>query len=364
VTDGRQDAGGGKPDRSGIRDALVAAALFGASAPLAKGLLAEVAPQTLAGLLYLGSGLGLGAWWWARRGRAREAPLAPADFPWLGLAILFGGLLGPFLLMAGLAQMPASGAALLLNLEAVATAILAWVVFGENVDRRIALGMLTIVAGGALLSWEGHASWGGALGPLLVAAACLCWGIDNNVTLKVSAGDPVQIAALKGIAAGAVNLGLGLWRAGEAPAAAPVAAALALGLASYGVSLVLYVRALRRLGAARTGAYFSTAPFLGTAIALLLWREPVTPLFALAALLMGFGLWLHLSERHEHRHVHEELVHAHLHVHDEHHRHEHGPDDPPGEPHAHPHHHEPLEHGHPHYPDIHHRHRHGRGRRR
>jgi len=352
----------------GVREALAAALLFGASAPLAKLLLDTVSPQTLAGLLYLGAGLGLGGWWWARGAagrsrRAREAPLTRADAPWLGLAVLFGGMIGPVLLMAGLARTPASGATLLLNLEAAFTAALAWIVFGENVSRRIAVGMAAIVAGGVVLSWGGHAGWGGLAGPLLVAGACLAWSIDNNVTQKISAGDPVQIAAVKGIAAGSVNLAIGLSLAGEAPPPSAVAAALGLGLASYGISLVLYVRALRWLGTARTGAYFSTAPFLGAAIAFLLWREPFTVRFAAAALLMGVGLWIHLTERHVHAHVHDELEHSHLHTHDEHHAHDHGSHDPPGEPHVHAHRHERIEHRHHHHPDIHHRHRHGPGRR-
>ncbi|MBA3584007.1 MAG: DMT family transporter, partial [Gemmatimonadetes bacterium] len=336
---------------------------FGASVPLAKGLLATVPPQTLAGLLYLGAGLGLGGIAWARRQRGRrvEASLSRADLPWLALAIGFGGVVAPVLLLAGLTRTPASAGALLLNLEGVFTALIAWTLFRENVDRRIALGMAAIVAGGALLSWGGRAEWGGLLGPLAVAAACLCWGIDNNLTRKVSAGDPVQIAALKGIVAGPVNLGLGFWLEGGMPAPAGAAAALAVGFVSYGLSLMLYVRALRDLGAARTGAYFSAAPFFGAGLGLALWQDPVTPLFVAAATLMGIGLWLHLTERHEHWHVHEPLVHDHLHVHDEHHRHEHASGEQPGEPHSHPHHHAPLAHGHPHYPDLHHRHAHGRG---
>lgn len=346
----------------GVRRALLAAALFGASVPLAKGLLAALPSQILAGLLYLGAGLGLGAVAWARRrsGRRVEASLSRVDLPWLGLAIGFGGVLAPVFLLAGLARTPASAAALLLNLEAVFTALLAWTLFHENVDRRIAVGMAAIVAGGALLSWEGRTEWGGALGPLAVAAACLCWGIDNNLTRKVSAGDAVQIAALKGIVAGPLNLGLGFWIAGEWPRPAAAGAALAVGFVSYGLSIMLYVRALRDLGAARTGAYFSVAPFIGAGLGLALWQDPVTPLFVAAATLMGTGLWLHLTERHEHWHVHEPLVHAHLHFHDEHHRHEHAPDDPPGEPHSHLHRHAPLAHGHTHYPDLHHRHAHGR----
>jgi drug/metabolite transporter (DMT)-like permease len=218
--------------------------------------------------------------------------------------------------------------------------------------------MLAIVAGGVLLSWQGRLVWGGLTGPLLVAGACLAWAIDNNLTQRISASDPVQITALKGLVAGAANAVLALALGARWPATSVVVGALVLGFLSYGVSLVLYVRALRELGTARTGAYFSLAPFIGAAIALLAWREPVTIPFLLGALLMAVGLWLHLTERHEHPHMHDLLEHVHAHRHDAHHRHAHGADDPPGEPHTHPHRHEPLTHAHPHYPDIHHRHPH------
>ncbi len=185
----------------GIQSALLAALLFGVSTPLAKGLLAAVSPQVLAGLLYLGSGLGLGTLWlWRRRrGTSGQADLTARDIPWLAGAIGFGGLLGPLLLLIGLTHTPASAASLLLNLEGVFTAVLAWMAFRENVDRRIAAGMLAIVAGGALLAWQGRLEWGGLGGPSAIAGACLCWAIDNNLTQKVSASDPLQIAGIKGV---------------------------------------------------------------------------------------------------------------------------------------------------------------------
>jgi drug/metabolite transporter (DMT)-like permease len=349
---------------AGITQALLAAALFGISTPIAKGLLTGTSPQLLAGLLYLGSGAGLGILWCVQRARGQrsEAPLVRRDLRWLAGAVLFGGVLAPLALMTGLSHTPASASALLLNLEGVFTALIAWVVFAENVDRRIALGMLAIVAGGALLSWQGRLEWGGAVGPLLVACACLGWAIDNNLTQKVSASDPVQIAAIKGIVAGTVNLAIGLALHGVLPSAARMSSAMTLGFFSYGVSLVLFVLAMRLLGTARTGAYFSLAPFVGAAGGLLLWHDRVTPLFFAAAALMAFGLWLHLTERHEHLHVHEPLTHTHRHVHDEHHQHEHGSGDPVGEPHTHEHTHAPLAHAHAHTPDIHHRHGHGHGK--
>jgi drug/metabolite transporter (DMT)-like permease len=347
---------------AGVGYALAAAALFGASTPFAKLLVGRVEPVLLAGLLYLGSGCGLLAWerlWLRRNGhRPSEAALRRADLPWLAGAILFGGVVAPVLLMTGLTATPASTASLLLNTEGVLTALLAWFVFRENFDRRIALGMAAITAGGVLLSWEDGAGVGLSMGALAVAGACLAWAVDNNLTRKVSAGDPVQIAAVKGLAAGTVNVIIALARGAEVPGLETIAACGAVGLVGYGVSLTLFVLALRSLGTARTGAYFSVAPFVGAATSMLLLDDRPTVAFYLAASLMGVGVWLHLTEQHVHEHDHEAMSHDHAHVHDDHHRHAHGPDDPPGEPHSHPHDHCPMRHAHPHYPDIHHRHDH------
>lgn len=350
--------------KRGVGMAIGAAILFGASTPFAKMLLEDVTPQLLAGLLYLGSGLGLSLVWLRRRNQeaiSRETPLAARDVPWLASAIFFGGVLGPLLLVFGLARTPASGASLLLNFEGVFTAVLAWVVFRENVDRRVASGMLAIVAGGVVLSWEGHATWGGLAGPLAIAGACLSWGVDNNLTQKISTGDPVQIAMFKGLFAGSVNAILAILLGAHWPGPSRIGGALLLGFLSYGVSLVLFVFALRYLGTARTGAYFSTAPFVGALLSLVLFRERLTTSLLGAAGLMLVGVWLHLTERHDHEHRHDALLHDHAHVHDEHHQHIHGPEDPPvtdPTPHAHVHRHAPLMHSHAHYPDIHHRHAH------
>lgn len=343
--------------------AIASAALFGASTPLAKALLGGgVDPWMLAGLLYLGSGVGLGAIRIARRlaGAApAETPLTRADLPWLALVVLAGGVAGPVLLMVGLAATPASSAALLLNLEGLATMAIAWLAFRESVDRRLMLGAFAILAGALILSWRGGPEGVGP-GALAIVGACLAWGIDNNLTRKLSSADPVQIALIKGLCAGAVNLGLAFAHGAHIPAAPQIAAAAVIGFLGYGVSLSLFVLALRGLGAARTGAYFSTAPFIGAVIAVAMFHEPVTLQLLAAAALMGLGLYLHLAEQHEHEHVHEAMEHAHRHVHDAHHQHAHGPDDPPGEPHAHWHRHAPMVHRHPHFPDLHHRHRHAR----
>lgn len=350
---------GGRWNLVGATHALVAAALFGASTPAAKLLIGQLSPVMLAGLLYLGSGIGLGLWWRLRK--RSEARLRRADVPALTGAVVAGGVLAPVLLMSGLRQTPATTASLLLNLEGVLTACLAWFVFRENFDRRIVAGMIAITAGGVVLSWSGQPEWRELVGPLLIGGACLGWAIDNNLTRKVSAADPIQIAAIKGAVGGVVNCGLALALGAQLPAGWTAVSAGVVGLFGYGISLVLFIIALRHIGTARTGAYFSTAPFLGAVLSVLLLREPVTVWLVVAGGLMAVGVWLHLTERHEHEHVHEALEHEHLHHHDEHHQHVHAPTDPPGEPHSHRHRHLPLVHSHAHFPDIHHSHRHGRG---
>ncbi|TAL27575.1 MAG: DMT family transporter [Alphaproteobacteria bacterium] len=344
----------------GVPLALGSAALFGASTPLAKLLIGSIDPWMLAGLLYLGAGIGLAVYSRIKRiigVKTGEAPLRKADAPWLLLVILFGGVAGPVLLMLGLAQVEASAAALLLNLEGLATMLIAWVVFRENVDRRILLGAFAILAGAVLISWQGFGG-GTGVGMLLIAAACLSWGVDNNLTRKLSSADPVQIVTIKGLVAGGVNVGLATLHDTSLPPSSALVAAAVVGFFGYGVSIVCYVHALRHLGTARCGAYFSTAPFIGAALALLLFNEPLTWRLAAAGALMLWGVWLHVTEGHAHDHDHEEMTHEHAHTHDAHHQHEHGPDDPKGEPHVHVHTHKPLRHRHPHFPDLHHRHRH------
>lgn len=348
----------------GAAMAMAAASLFGLSTPLAKILLQRTDPLFLAGVLYLGSGVGLAVLRlasWRGRGMAREPAPAPGDWPWLAGAILSGGVIGPVLLLTGLALTGAGTASLLLNLETVFTALIACFAFRENLGRRIALGMLLIAGGAAVLLLQSPAgATGTALGPLAIAGACLAWAIDNNFTRKVSLADPVVIAMLKGLVAGTVNLGLAM-ALGTHPAATggggAILAGAALGMLGYGLSLVLFVRALREIGAARTGAYFASAPFIGALLAAAL-GEPVTARLLCAGALMLAGLWLHLTERHSHEHEHEPLVHAHRHRHDLHHRHDHGPADPAGEPHSHAHVHVRLRHSHRHFPDAHHSHSH------
>jgi len=309
-------------------------------------------------LLYLGAGIGLAI---IRLGRAAvdlpapEAPLRSTDVPWLAAVVLFGGMIGPLLLMLGLVRTNAISAALLLNLEGLATMSIAWLVFRENVDRRLLLGALAILAGAVVLSWEGHGVRLNS-GAVLVAGACLAWGIDNNLTRKLSSSDPLLIAMMKGLVAGTVNAALALLRGVALPSAGVSAEAAVVGFLGVGVSLVLFILGLRHLGTARTGAYFSLAPFIGALVAIALLHDPLSVKLILSGALMGFGLWMHLAERHEHEHEHDVLEHEHSHTHDVHHRHKH--DGPVTEPHSHWHRHEPMIHTHRHYPDLHHRHGH------
>ena len=342
----------------GIPAALLAALLFGSATPLAKLLLGPVDPWLLAGLLYLGSGIGL-AITRAFTRRPRSA-IAGGDLPWLVAAIALGGVVGPVLLLWGLARLSASTASLLLNLEGVLTALLAWFAFRENVDRRVALGMAAITAGALVLAWPSGGTQGsGAILPTLaVVGACFAWALDNNLTRKVALADATTIAMAKGLAAGAANITLAFLAGTSMPPAGAVAAAGLLGFVSYGVSLVLFVRALRDLGTARTGAYFSTAPFAGAVLSVAIVGDPVTWALAAAMGLMAFGVWLHLTEHHVHRHRHAATDHDHAHSHDAHHQHHHPFPVAPEEVHTHAHHHDPIAHAHEHFPDAHHRHEH------
>jgi len=274
--------------------AIAAAALFGASTPAAKAVVSGVDPLMLAGLLYLGSGVGLTilriasgqTGWMFKR----------ADLPWLAAAVVSGGMAGPALLMLGLTTVTGSAASLLLTLEGVFTALIAWIVFREPFNLRVGLGMVSIVAGAALLSLGGGSGRAAVGGALAIAAACLCWAIDNNCTSRISHTDAPALAAVKGLIAGIVNVGLALTTGAAVPSMGSIALSGLIGLFGYGISLVLFVLALRQVGAARTGAYFSTAPFLGAALSLGLLREAWSWTLLGAGLLMALGVWLHLTE--------------------------------------------------------------------
>jgi drug/metabolite transporter (DMT)-like permease len=341
-----------------VAAALAAAALFGVATPIAKLLLPATGALLLAALLYAGAGIGLAALGLARRvgGRAtREAPLRREDVPLLLGVVLSGGIVAPVLLLLGLERLPAADASLLLNLEAPFTVLLAVALFGEHVGARAVTAIALIVLGACTLG-AGPAPLGGRFGgTALVAAACLAWAVDNNLTQRLSLRDPIAIARVKAIAAGGFNLVLALAAGHALPAAPRVAGALALGSVSYGLSIALAVRAMALLGAARQAALFAVAPFVGAVASALLLGEEVN---LLGGAVMGVGVALLARERHEHTHVHEPIEHDHVHVHDEHHDHEHAGAVDPGEPHSHVHRHERLTHAHPHVSDVHHRHRH------
>lgn len=288
----------------------------------------------------------------------REAPLNRSDLPWLSGAVIFGGIIAPVLLLIGLQQTSASNASLLLNLEGAFTVILACAIFHENLGRRVSVGILAVLLGGLLISWQPTVFGGGLFGPLAIGAACLSWGIDNNLMQRISAGDAREVGAIKGLVAGTFNIFLGIWLGGTLPSATWTVVTLTVGFFTYGLSIMLYILSLRRLGTARTGAYFSAGPFIGAFLGLVLWHESASWSFVVASMVMIMGVWCLLSERHSHLHIHEALVHSHGHVHDEHHQHKHSPHDPSGKPHSHLHEHVPIAHSHTHYPDVHHRHSH------
>jgi len=304
--------------------ALGSAVLFGASTPFAKQLVGEVDPLLLAGLLYLSSGIGLAGFRIVRDRGWKASGLNAGEGRWLLAAIGVGGMAAPVLLMSGLTLTGGAQASLLLNLEAVLTAVIAWLVFRENADRRVILGLCAIVAGGALLSWAPQpVQTQGWSGPLLVALATLCWAIDNNLTRRVSGADAVFVASVKGLVAGALNTGLALVLSRQMPGPGAMVAVFFVGALGFGVSLVLFVLALRGLGTARTGAYYSVAPFVGAALSLLLLGESTSLLFWIAAGLMALGVWLHATEVHDHWHWHGKVHHRHPHYPDAEHRHRH-----------------------------------------
>lgn len=339
---------------------LTAALLFGASAPVAKLLLPALHPLLLAGLLYLGAGLALLVVGLVRpRARAaREAPLSRADHGLLAAITVLGGIVAPVLMLIGLTRVSGVAGALLLNLEGPATVVLAVLIFREHLGAHGLGAVACVIAGGALLAWSPGELRVDVWGVLAIAGACLAWGVDNNLTQRLSLRDPVAIVRGKALGAAACTLTAAIVQGGAWPPVATVGAALVLGSVSYGVSILLDVYALRILGAAREAAFFATAPFMGAVLAVPLLGEGLGRAELGAAVLMAGGVLLLLRERHAHVHTHDPLEHDHVHVHDAHHTHDHDHDGPVIEPHAHPHRHAPITHDHPHLPDLHHRHRH------
>lgn len=344
------------PTLRGAGYGLLAAALFGLSTPLAKRLLGQIEPQMLAGLLYLGAGLGLTLWRWVRP-PSEEAPVQRADLGPLAGVVLAGGLVAPVLMLIGLGRVSGLVGSLLLNLEAPFTIMLA-LLFGEHLGRYGAMAAVCVVAGAGLLKLQPGGLGADGWGVLALAGACLCWAIDNNLTQRLSMRDPFAVVRIKTLAAGSINLALALLLGAHWPSGPVLLAALALGCVSYGVSVVLDAFALRLIGAAREAAFFATAPFVGAVASAGLLGDRLHASDGLAMGVMGLGVVLLLRERHGHVHRHEVIDHEHAHTHDEHHQHVHGPGDPPGDKHSHAHRHAPLQHDHAHVSDLHHRHKH------
>jgi drug/metabolite transporter (DMT)-like permease len=343
--------------RSGLVWAICSALLFGASAPLAKRLLSEVSPIWLAALLYLGAGLGLAlvrAIW--PLPAEREAPLRRRDLPTVAGIVAFGGVLGPLLLLFGLRRLSALAGSLLLNLEAPLTIAVAVVVFHEHLSRREALAVFIVLGSAFLLALAPGSLTATPVGCAAVGGASFAWAIDNNLTGRLSGRDPVAITRVKTLCAGIVNLAIGFAAGAPSPPWRAAGAAMLLGLGSYGLSVVLAIRAMRLIGTARQAAIFATAPFAGGLLAVLLLRDQPTRSVLAAAALMAVGIATLVRAKHRHVHTHEALDHEHAHYHDEHHQHTH--EGPTSEPHSHRHRHDPITHEHEHTSDAHHRHRH------
>lgn len=339
---------------------LSAAALFGLSAPLAKLLLPHVGVLPLASLLYLGAGLGLVAWGLLPRSHAaaHEPALRRSDVPPLVAIVALGGVIGPILMLVGLARVSAVAGALLLNLEGPLTIVLALLLFGEHLGLRGAIAAALVFAGAATLAFAPGELRADPLGVVCLAGACASWGVDNNLTQRLSLRDPVALARIKTLGAGVCSGAIALATSAAWPEPAAAALALAVGSVCYGASLVFDTYALRLLGAAREAAFFATAPFVGAIAAVPLLGETPRASQVIAALLMAGGVAVLLRERHAHTHGHEALEHEHSHVHDAHHQHAHDESVPTQEPHSHPHRHASLVHDHPHVSDLHHRHSH------
>ena len=362
--------GHGRPHSAhliGALSGLGAALLFGASAPLSKRLLPSASPLVLSGLLYVGAGLGLAMLRLlqplVRRrppGQA-EAPVKREDLGPLAGILLIGGLLAPWLMLTGLERVSGVTGALLLNLEAPFTMLLAVLVFREHMGRYAVIASVLVVGGAVLLGRPFGEHGADGIGVLCIAGACLGWGIDNNLSQRLSLKDPRQVVLYKTAGAGTLSLTLA-WALGLTfPPLTTLLLALLLGALSYGVSLLLDMRALRLLGAAREAAYFATAPFIGALLAMPVLGERPGLAEAAAGALMVAGVVLLARERHSHLHTHDPLEHEHLHVHDEHHQHTHEGAEAAlagHQPHSHRHRHDELTHEHPHLPDLHHRHRH------
>ncbi|MGZ9224594.1 MAG: EamA family transporter [Anaerolineales bacterium] len=336
-----------------IFQALLAALFFGASAPISKLLLGDVPPVLMAAFLYLGSGIGISLIKLSQRIKSEqmEAGIKSPDVKWLAGAIISGGIMAPIVLMTSLKNTPASTASLLLNFEGVGTTLIALFFFRESISRRALTAIFAITVASIFLSTNFAGGFGFSLGALGVLLACVLWGVDNNFTRNISAKDPLTIVAWKGLVSGTFSLLLGLLLGQQLPALITVLSILLLGFISYGLSTMLFIYSMRGLGAARTSALYGTAPLAGVLLSFVIFKDLITLLFGVAAILMIGGALLLANEEHAHFHIHMPVVHEHRHTHDELHEH-----DDADAVHSHDHEHPRTEHEHDHMPDIHHRH--------
>jgi drug/metabolite transporter (DMT)-like permease len=348
-------------DKKPLLYVILSATLFGLSSPLAKLLVKEISPVAMAGLLYLGAFIGLAIYNLVRKiGTAdskRTVPLEKRDFPWLIGAIAAGGIVAPISLMSGLQMISGFSTSLFLNLEGIATAIIAIFFFHENAGKRLWLALICVTIAGVLLSWNTEHNQFNIAGPLLVTLACIAWGVDNNLTRHIAEKDSTQIVMLKGLIAGTVSLSLAFLLGRGIAFNINILLALLLGAFSYGLSLVLFIQALKGLGASRTGVFYSFGPFIGAIASIIILKEWLGWVMFPAIALMILGVWLITREKHAHQHSHQPVIHNHSHRHDDlHHEHTH-PELVQGS-HTHTHTHAALSHAHSHWPDTHHRHAH------
>lgn len=341
---------------------IIAAILFGASAPFSKLLLSDIPPLQLAGLLYLGSGLFLLILYLVKNIFIKakvEAKLQKTDLLWLAGAVISGGILAPIALMFGLSITPAATASVLLNFEAASTTVIAAFFFREHIGKRVVVALAVLTIASIVLAMDFSGNFGFSFGALFVLLACILWGVDNNLTRNISLKDPVVIVIVKGIGAGSFSFVLSLMTGSPFPSLSHTIPALLVGGFCYGASLLLFILALRGLGSARASSFFASAPFIGAGLSFLIFKDAPTIQFFVALPIVLAGTFLLFSESHLHFHAHDEFEHDHVHTHpDEHHNHSHGSDIPDSDMHSHNHNHESLCHSHGHLPDIHHRHAH------
>ena len=340
-------------NRRGVLRCLIAAALFGAAAPAASELADSLPAFTLAGLLYIGAALAVTP---STIARPPTRETIRREWRPVTLAVFFGGAVGPVLLMAGLERTSAASASILLNTELAATVVLAVLFFREHLGRRVIASTILITAAGMVLAWDAGA--GVDVGAALIIAACVAWGVDNCVTARIEHLAPQHVVAIKGAVAGTANLAIGLATAGwgSSTGLGDIGTGLVVGALGYGLSITLWVKGARDLGAARAQVLFATAPFIGTAIAWTILGEPVAADQVLAGSIAAAGVIVSLRSGHLHEHRHVPVSHVHEHEHDEHHTHAH--DGVVIGRHTHPHDHDEFVHAHPHVPDLHHRHDH------